>query len=89
MEQVGVRDLTQNASQVLRRVMAGESLEVTERGRPIARLTPVADDADGDLLSDRGELSPGDQDLLGGRPVRIASEALLSVELESLRDDWR
>lgn len=86
---MGVRDLKQNASQVLRRVKAGESLEVTERGRPIARLTPVPDDADGDLLTDRGELSPGDQHLLEGRPVRIASKALLSVELESLRDDWR
>ena len=84
-----MRDLKQNASQVLRRVKAGESVEVTERGRPIARLTPVPDDGDAHLLSDRGELSPGDQDVLAGRPVRIASKAPLSVELDVLRDDWR
>ncbi len=41
MEQVGVRELKQNASAVLRRVAAGESLIVTDRGRPVARLSPV------------------------------------------------
>lgn len=89
MEQVGVRDLKQNASQVLRRVKGGESLEVTERGRPVARLTPVRDDPDRELLVDRGELSMGDQDLLKGNPIRMVSRARLSEELESLRDDWR
>jgi len=37
---VGVRELRQNLSVYLRRVEAGESFEVTERGRPVARLTP-------------------------------------------------
>jgi prevent-host-death family protein len=41
MEQVGVRELKQNASAVLRRVAAGESLVVTDRGRPVARLSPI------------------------------------------------
>lgn len=84
-----MRDLKQNASQVLRRVKGGESLEVTERGRPVARLTPVREDPDDDLLVDRGELSTGYQDLLAGSPIRTASRARLSEELESLRDDWR
>lgn len=41
MNQVGVRELRQNASALLRRVQAGETLEVTDRGRPVARLVPV------------------------------------------------
>jgi prevent-host-death family protein len=38
---VGVRELRQNLSVYLRRVEAGETLEVTERGRPVARLEPL------------------------------------------------
>lgn len=41
MASVGVRELKQNASAVLRRVKAGESIEVTERGQPVARLVPI------------------------------------------------
>jgi antitoxin (DNA-binding transcriptional repressor) of toxin-antitoxin stability system len=35
---VGVRELRQNLSVYLRRVERGETFEVTERGRPVARL---------------------------------------------------
>lgn len=44
MERIGVRELNQNTSQVLARVSAGETVEITDRGRPIARLVPVGDD---------------------------------------------
>ncbi len=37
---VGVRELRQNLSVYLDRVKAGETLEVTEHGEPVARLTP-------------------------------------------------
>lgn len=37
---VGVRELRQNLSVYLDRVKAGETLEVTEHGRPVARLAP-------------------------------------------------
>jgi prevent-host-death family protein len=43
MERIGVRELNQNTSQVLARVSHGETVEVTDRGRPIARLVPVDD----------------------------------------------
>jgi prevent-host-death family protein len=42
MDAIGVRELKQNASAVLARVRAGESFVVTDRGRPVARLTPLA-----------------------------------------------
>ena len=42
MGTVGVRELRQNASVLLRRVASGESIIVTDRGRPVARLSPIA-----------------------------------------------
>ena len=38
MERVGVRELRRQASAILRRVAAGEIVEVTDRGRPVAVL---------------------------------------------------
>ena len=38
---VGIRELRQNLSVYLRRVVAGETLEVTERNRPVAILAPL------------------------------------------------
>lgn len=39
---VAVRELRQNLSKYLRRVKEGETLTVTERGREVARLVPLA-----------------------------------------------
>ncbi len=41
MESVGVRELRQHASRVLDRVKNGETIEVTEYGRPVARIVPL------------------------------------------------
>jgi len=41
MDRVGVRELRQNLSVYLRRVREGESLEVTDHGRPVAVLAPL------------------------------------------------
>jgi prevent-host-death family protein len=38
---VGVRELRQNLSVYLERVISGESLEVTDRGRAVALLVPL------------------------------------------------
>ena len=40
MSRVGVRELRQHASRYLERVKAGEVVEVTERGKLVALLTP-------------------------------------------------
>jgi len=50
MTEIGVRELRQHASRWLARVKAGETLVVTERGRPIARLAPLADTEHGSQL---------------------------------------
>ena len=41
IKQVGIRELRQNASGVLREVKAGASVEITEHGRPVARIIPI------------------------------------------------
>jgi len=41
MKTIGVRDLRQRASEVLRLAERGESFQVTDRGRPVALITPL------------------------------------------------
>ncbi|GAC1632462.1 MAG: type II toxin-antitoxin system Phd/YefM family antitoxin [Chloroflexota bacterium] len=43
MERIGIRELRQHASVWLKRVQRGDSFEVTDRGRPVALLVPVAE----------------------------------------------
>lgn len=42
MTTVGLRELRQQASDLVRRVEAGEEITITVAGRPSARLVPVA-----------------------------------------------
>lgn len=57
MRSVGVRELRQRASEYLRLVEAGETFEVTDRGRPVARLTPVPDASPIEQLRATGDVS--------------------------------
>ena len=41
MSQVGIRALKQNASAVVAEVVAGETVTITDRGRPVAQLAPI------------------------------------------------
>lgn len=59
MERVGVRELRQNLSKYLDRVKAGDSLEVTEHGHPVAVLAPLrASDDALERLRIQGRLKP-------------------------------
>lgn len=40
-DRIGIRELREDLSRTLRRVQSGEAVEVTDRGRPIARLIPL------------------------------------------------
>lgn len=44
-DRVGVRELRQNLSVYLKRVLKGETLEVTDRGEPVAVLAPLPKDS--------------------------------------------
>jgi prevent-host-death family protein len=86
MKSIGVRELRQRASEYLRLVQKGETVEVTDRGRPVARLVPVpVQDVVGRLAAE-GRLSPAVGDLLElGDPVTprpgvpLPSEVLAEV----------
>lgn len=43
MARIGVRELRNDVSAILRRVEAGERLTITVNGRPVAELVPVDD----------------------------------------------
>lgn len=60
---VGIRELRQQATAVLKRVVAGESLVVTDHGHPIARLVPLRPTALEQLVAE-GRAIPGEGDLL-------------------------
>lgn len=60
-DQIGVRELRQNLSVYLRQIREqGRSYEVTERGEPVAQLTPLpADELSGwDRLVAEGRITP-------------------------------
>lgn len=83
---VGVRELRQNLSVYLRRVKAGETLEVKERGQRVAVLAPASAKATAlDRLIAAGRATAAAGDLLdlgpprGKRPSRRASRALAKL----------
>lgn len=88
MERIGLRELRQNATTYLARVARGESVEVTVRGRLVARIVPAAADTWEDMIL-RGEVIPAQApgDLLGDPPVDYGFDA--SAELLRLRADER
>lgn len=50
-KRVGVRELKANLSSCLRQITAGKTLVITERGKPVGRLSPVEPDLD-DVLNE-------------------------------------
>jgi prevent-host-death family protein len=74
MDRVGVRELRRDASAILRRVAAGETVEVTDRGRPVAvllRSMPTGLDR----LEREGLLRRAEGDLLDIVPVPLPPNA--------------
>ncbi len=69
MEEIGVRDLRNQLSRWLRVVKEGEAVLITDRGRPVARLTPVDYSPVIDRLIAEGKIRPG------RRPKRKATSA--------------
>ena len=90
MEKVGIRELRQNATAVLRRVAAGEVVEVTDRGRAVARIVPMHEASRLEQLMAEGRASEATGDVLDVKPIRrIAGKPLLSQILADVRSDER
>lgn len=86
---IGVRELRQNLSVYLRQVKAGELIEVTERGQPVAILAPGGVERnvlDRLVAAGRATLARGDLLALGRplgqRPARRLSRALADLRRE-------
>jgi len=58
IEQVPVRVLNQDTASVLARVEKGETVEITSRGKPIARIVPITHHGELDDLVAAGRVIP-------------------------------
>ena len=67
MDTVGIRELKAHLSRHLKRVQAGSPLVVTERGRAIARITPVASRSDAEWA--HALVTAGHARWTGGKPT--------------------
>lgn len=90
---VGLRELRQQTSAVLKRVRDGESIDVTDHGHPIARIVPLRPSALDQLVLE-GRASEGGGDLLAlmdelGLPAPSRTSMLASEALADLRADER
>lgn len=91
MASSGIRELRQRASELLRRVEAGETIEITDRGRPVAVLAPLPGRRAIERLRATGDLEPARADLkdLPDPLTLITGQEPPSKVLERLRRDER
>jgi prevent-host-death family protein len=89
---VGLRDLRHHTSEVLARVRHGETIDVTEHGRLVARIIPAGEREPTPILarlvaSGRATLATRP----GYRPRMLAGDGTDSVSktLEAMRDEER
>lgn len=88
LNRVGVRELRQNLSVHLARVVAGETLEVTDRGHAVAILAPLSrGESVLSQLERQGRLIRGSGDLLAGRRRKAQASRWASRELQRERAD--
>jgi len=86
MDRIGVRDLRQNASRYLARVASGETLQVTDRGRPVAMLVPLGRDRWDDLvLAGHVQVPVEDGDIADEQPGDYGVDA--SAALTAAREE--
>ena len=86
---VGIRDLKQNASEVIARVKKGESVLVTERGRPVGRIVPLSANTLDELVESGLATAPTASlaELLASVPRGEPSDIPSHVILDEIRED--
>ena len=91
MRSVGIRELRQDASTWVRRASAGEVIEITDRGRPVARLGPLPAQETGlAALEAAGRIRPAKGRLTDHKPLPIKpGSPTLSEILAEMRADER
>jgi prevent-host-death family protein len=85
METVTHREMRNRSGEILRRVEAGESLQVSNNGHPAALIVPVGGDVLDGLLA-RGEARPSRADL---KALATVARTTSTVSTRELIDDAR
>ena len=89
METVGIRELRQNASQVVAKVAAGQVITITDRGRPVAQMSPLANSSI-ERLRERGLITPATRTFEEYcASTKPPTGPPLSPVLQQLRDEER
>lgn len=88
MDEIGIRELRQHASVHVRSAAAGESLTITDRGVPVARLVPVTELEERlhELVKSKGLVPPSRGRRRYTTDTRLTGDALSSLVDEG-RDD--
>ncbi len=85
MPEVGIRALKQNASAVVAEAASGETVTITDRGRPVARMTTIPKSRLRALI-DSGRARPARRDP-ATLPVPEKGPALSQALLEMRHDE--
>ena len=86
MAHVGIRALKQNASAVVAGVAAGQAVTITDRGRPVARMTAIPVSRLAGML-EAGRARPARRSIVGLPAPEDGPD--LSAALAAMRDDER
>jgi prevent-host-death family protein len=82
-ERMGIKELRDSLTASIRRVRAGETIEVTHHGVPVAVLAPVPGDRIGRLVA-AGDVTPGKplEAAIRRHPVVGARTASAAIEVD-------
>ena len=90
METIGLRELSHHTAQIVRRVRNGETVIVTDHGRPVMRMTP--EPASSSLLAKHladGTVTAAVDDSPFAMPEGDPTEPSLAERLIAARDEER
>lgn len=86
MSEIGIRALKQNASAVVAQASAGETVMITDRGRPVARMTAIPTSRLQALL-DAGHARAPRYSFKDLAAPKLGPD--LSADLKAMKDDER
>lgn len=86
MDHIGIRELKQNASAVVARVAAGETVTITDRRRAVAQLAPLSEGRVAQLVATGRARAPKHSLATLDAP---SVEGELASTLRQMRDDER
>jgi prevent-host-death family protein len=85
VEKIGIRELRQNASVWIAKAKAGATIQITDRGRPVARLVPITPEQSRDQLIADGTLIPA----TAPRATLSTADLIKRRSLSSVLDEQR